>query len=126
MKTNVFNIAILMIFGALIAIGCSNIKYEGTYWGTMPCADCSGIDTEITLNDGKYTIKRTYLGVDNQEQSMFVESGSYTWNNETKILTFDNDPEQRYLVRNNTLLALDQDGKEVTGELSELYILKKK
>ena len=126
MGTKIFNIAWITIITALIFVGCNSTKYEGTYTGTMPCADCTGIDTEITINDGKYIIKRTYLGTENMEQNMFVESGSYTWNKETKILTFDNDPEQRYLLRDNTLVALDQDGKEVTGDLASLYILKKK
>lgn len=126
MGTKIFNIAWITIITALIFVGCNSTKYEGTYTGTMPCADCTGIDTEITINDGKYIIKRTYLGTENMEQNMFVESGSYTWSKDTKILTFDNDPEQQYLVRNNTLVALDQDGKEVTGDLASLYILKKK
>jgi len=126
MGTKIFNIAWITIITALIFVGCNSTKYEGTYTGTMPCADCSGIDTEITINDGKYIIKRTYLGTENMEQNMFVESGSYTWSKDTKILTFDNDPEQQYLVRDNTLVALDQDGKEVTGDLASLYILKKK
>jgi len=126
MGTKIFNIAWITIITALIFVGCNSTKYEGTYTGTMPCADCTGIDTEITINDGKYIIKRTYLGTENMEQNMFVESGSYTWNKETKVLTFDNDPEQRYLLRENTLVALDQDGKEVTGDLASLYILKKK
>ena len=126
MGTKIFNIAWITIITALIFVGCNSTKYEGTYTGTMPCADCTGIDTEITINDGKYIIKRTYLGTENMEQNMFIESGSYTWNKETKVLTFDNDPEQRYLLRDNTLVALDQDGKEVTGDLASLYILKKK
>lgn len=126
MKSKIFNIALLMALGVLIVIGCSSTKYEGTYTGIMPCADCSGIDTEITINDGKYIVKRTYLGTENMEQNMFVESGSYKWDGERSILTFDNDPEQQYLVRGNTLVALDQDGKEVTGDLADLYVLKKK
>lgn len=126
MKTNVFSIAGITIFTLLIFIGCNSAKYEGTYTGTMPCTDCEGIETEITINKGRYVIKRTYLETDNTEQNTFTQCGTYKWNEERSVLIFDNDPEQQYLVRENTLVALNQNGKEVTGDLADLYVLKRK
>lgn len=39
------------------------LDWNGTYKGTLPCADCEGIETELTLNlDGNYLYKATYLG----------------------------------------------------------------
>lgn len=126
MKTKIANLALIMVIGVLSLTSCNSAKYEGTYAGTMPCADCSGIETEITVKDGKYDITRVYLGVDNQAQSTFTENGIYKWDSQRNVLTFDNDPEQQYMFRNNTLVALDQDGREVTGDLAHLYVLKKK
>lgn len=40
----------------------------GTFVGTIPCADCQGINTELTLKSGdrstsgSFTMKQTYLG----------------------------------------------------------------
>ncbi len=35
--------------------------FAGVFSGTLPCADCPGIDTEITLNrDGTYTLHQVY------------------------------------------------------------------
>ena len=37
--------------------------FAGVFSGTLPCADCSGIDTTITLNrDGTYTVHESYQG----------------------------------------------------------------
>lgn len=37
--------------------------FAGVFTGTLPCADCPGIDTRITLNrDGTYTLDETYQG----------------------------------------------------------------
>ena len=40
----------------------------GTFAGTIPCADCKGISTELVLNEGvngsgrSFTLKQTYMG----------------------------------------------------------------
>ncbi|GAB3096366.1 copper resistance protein NlpE [Lysobacter terrae] len=37
--------------------------FAGVFTGTLPCADCPGIDTTVTLNrDGTYTVHDTYQG----------------------------------------------------------------
>ena len=37
-------------------------KIIGAYQGTLPCADCAGISTELTLNgDQTFALKETYL-----------------------------------------------------------------
>jgi len=99
-------------------------NYEGTYSGTLPCADCSGIRMEITLNGGNYKILSVYEGVD--ENNRFEESGTYTWDQDTNMITLDGDDTNKYLFDNNTLVALDMDGNRVTGELANMYILKKR
>lgn len=102
------------------------LDYEGTYTGTMPCADCEGIYTEITLRgDQTYKFKAVYQGVGNNEQNTFEESGRYTWNNSGNIITLNNNSDEQYQVGENVLIALDQSGNRITGELADLYILRK-
>lgn len=48
--------------------------YFGTYSGVLPCADCEGIETELTLtSDGRFNISRHYLGVEDDRR--FSASG---------------------------------------------------
>lgn len=51
-------------------------NYAGVFAGVLPCADCPGIETEVTLNpDHTYTIRRVYL--ERADGKAFTESG--TW-----------------------------------------------
>ena len=41
----------------------NSLDWEGTYRGILPCADCEGIETKITLSaNGTYEYKASYLG----------------------------------------------------------------
>ena len=47
---------------AVISFGCSKSGLSGTYEGTLPCADCPGLQTLITFNsDGTFYMEATYL-----------------------------------------------------------------
>ncbi len=105
----------------------TSLDYEGTYTGTMPCADCEGIYTELTLRgDQTYTLKTVYQGTGNNEQNTFEESGKYTWNNSGNIITLNNDSDEQYQVGENMLIALDQNGNRITDDLADMYILRKR
>ncbi len=127
MKARVLNIIMVIVMGVLTITACSQkAEYEGTYAGTMPCADCAGIYTEITLDNNNYTIKRVYQGKGDENANTFVDKGSYTWDKTNHVLTFDADPSSRYRVEDKTLIALDMNGNQVTGSLASMYILRKK
>lgn len=105
----------------------NSLDYAGTYVGTMPCADCSGIRTEITLNaDGTYSMVSVYEGKGNEGENTFRDSGRYTWNNAGSVITLNNDSTEQYQVGENQLIALDMHGEKITGELADMYILKKR
>ena len=128
MKSTFLNIILVMVVGLLTITSCNNSKkntaHEGTYIGTMPCADCSGIYTEITLSGNEYTIKRVYQG--KGDEAIFTDNGTYTWDQNKKILTLNGDASERYRVDDGTLIALDMDGNQITGDFADMYILKKK
>ncbi|MDH6313659.1 putative lipoprotein NlpE involved in copper resistance [Parabacteroides sp. PFB2-10] len=100
----------------------NSLDYEGTYTGTMPCADCSGIEVEITLTGDQYTRKRVYLG---KEDNTFEDSGAYRWNDSGNIIILNDDSRDQYQVGENSLIALDEKGERITGDLADLYILRK-
>ncbi len=103
----------------------NSLDILGTYKGVLPCADCEGIETEITLlNDETYTKKIKYLGKD---KKAFEEMGDYTWKEDgnTVILEGINSEPVEYLVTENSLMQLDMQGNKITGDLADKYILKK-
>ena len=55
------------------------------------------------------------------------EKGKYTWNaaGNTIILDGVKDAPNQYFVGENTLTQLDMEGNKITGDMADLYILKK-
>lgn len=102
-----------------------SLDWNGIYNGTMPCADCQGIETSLTLNkDGSYVLKTKYLG---KSDVVNEKTGKFTWNTAGSTITLDgisNAPNQ-FLVGENVLFQLDMSGKRITGDLAEKYQLKK-
>lgn len=100
-----------------------SLDYEGTYKGVFPAADCPGIETTLTLNPNKtFTLNSEYI----DRNLFFNESGNYTVKGNLLTLITGNGEREYYKVEENRLRKLDMDKKEVTGELAEHYILKKK
>ena len=49
----------------------NSLDWAGTYSGVLPCSDCRGVETYLTINtNNTYEIKRRYLtsGVDSIEE----------------------------------------------------------
>ena len=104
----------------------NSLDWQGTYKGVTPCADCEGIETEITLNDDlTYVIKTKYLG--KGDGKVFEEKGSFTWDKSgsTIILNDLKGSPNQYKVGENRLIQLDTKGKVITGALAEKYVLTK-
>ena len=103
----------------------NSLNWNGTYKGELPCADCEGIKTEITLyTDKTFLIKVNYLGKD---EKVLEEKGGFLWNSEGNTITLSglkNKPNQ-YFIAENILLQLDMSGNKITGNLADKYILLK-
>lgn len=102
----------------------NSVDWAGIYDGTIPCADCEGIKTMIELkDDGTFIMETEYLGKDGK----FSDKGMFTWfNNGSSVMLKGEGAETRLKVGENQLFHLDQDGNEITGELAEQYIYKKR
>ncbi|WP_224484052.1 copper resistance protein NlpE N-terminal domain-containing protein [Robertkochia aurantiaca] len=101
------------------------LDWAGTYHGTLPCADCEGIRTEIVLSDDGTFIKRNrYLGKSGEIEK---SEGSFQWNesNQKITLTIDGRNEESYFVGENVLFKLDSEGNRIEGDLASNYALKK-
>lgn len=105
----------------------TSLDWRGVYRGILPCADCEGIETEITLNaDLTYQTAEKYLG---KNEEAIKEKGTFIWDEAGSKITLENaEPNSttnQYLVGENMLFKLDADGNRIEGELKEKYQLKK-
>jgi hypothetical protein len=65
----------------------NSLDWAGTYEGVLPCADCAGTKTRLTLNrDGSYRLVTQAQGSQNAEKSV---SGFFTWQPSGNAITLD-------------------------------------
>ena len=105
----------------------TSLDWAGTYHGIVPCADCEGIETLLSIqNDLSYTLKTKYLG---KESQIFESAGTFSWNEQGGIIQLKDSKDATqstfYQVGENQLIQLDMKGKKITGELANNYSLKK-
>lgn len=101
----------------------SSLDWEGTYKGTLPCADCEGIERTITIKkDQTFIAKDNYLG---KKDGVFDSRGYIKWLDDGQKIQLSDDNGTMYFVGENTLTQLDRSGNKVTGELADFYVLKK-
>ncbi|WP_322970928.1 copper resistance protein NlpE [Faecalibacter sp. LW9] len=102
-----------------------SLDWNGTYHGTLPCADCEGIHTIVELHqDETFKLTQEYLNKNTKSE----ETGTFKWSadgGKIKIKTKDNG-EFNFIVGEDRLIILDQEGEKIAGNLAEHYILKKK
>lgn len=99
------------------------LDWAGIYAGTLPCADCEGIQTELALNDDNtFVIKQTYLG----KKETIEDKGTIMWHDGTIAHLKGKTVDMKLKVEENQLVFLDQDGKVIDGPLKDKYIFKKK
>ena len=104
----------------------NSLDWEGTYRGVLPCSDCTGIQSTITLKkDGTFVLKTKYLG---KSDSVFEDSGKFSWNEQGNVVTLTpalkGSPTQ-YFVGEGHLNQLDAKGTEASGARANRYILTK-
>jgi heat shock protein HslJ len=102
----------------------NSLDWEGVYQGVLPCADCDGIKTRITLkNDNSYNMITEYLG---KSDGGTYDSGLFIWDASGEVISIGSDEKKRqYKVSENILLHLDNDGNQITGDLADKYKLMK-
>lgn len=102
-----------------------SLDYHGTYTGILPCADCEGIQTKISLfEDGTYQLRQLYPGIG--KDRIFESDGKFDWiDSGSTIILLSEEPPNIYRVGENHLRKLDIEARLITGELADYYILHK-
>lgn len=104
----------------------NSLNINGVYKGVLPCADCDGIETEISLNpDESYEIKTRYLG---NSDEIFEDFGSYEWMEDGDRIFLENIDSKidYYLVTENKLTKLDENGGVIKSRNDKSYELIKR
>ncbi|XID74158.1 copper resistance protein NlpE [Alkanindiges sp. WGS2144] len=100
--------------------------WSGEYEGTLPCADCEGIKTQLEFHPNQaYELKEEYKGKGKDNE--FKVNGNFTVDSANpSMITLDQAGDNRkFRKEGNNLYALDSNGKKVEGALASHYILTK-
>jgi uncharacterized lipoprotein NlpE involved in copper resistance len=104
----------------------NSLDYAGTYKGVTPCADCDGIEVELTINqDSTFSLSNKYLG--KGDGKPFVKTGRYSWTADGSTIELEGitDGPSKFKVGENRVWMLDMQGNKVEGALADKYILTK-
>ena len=105
------------------AAGFDSKDFAGTFSGTLPCADCPGIDETLELNpDGSFTLTDVY-----RDRPSATHAISGSWNSEEKDTRVRLDPNSKgetdklfTITGRDALEALGSDGKPLPGPAQRL------
>lgn len=97
----------------------NSLDWAGTYEATLPCADCPGIKTTITITkEGSFTYVSEYL----ERDTKINNTGTIMWHDNGSVIHLKGkDIDSKLKVIENGLIALDQEGKEIDGPLKDHY-----
>jgi uncharacterized lipoprotein NlpE involved in copper resistance len=87
----------------------NSLDWAGTYEGVLPCSDCPGTKTRLTLNrDSSYRLVTQARGSQNAEKSV---SGVFTWQPSENAITLDErGGRQQFSVGEGRLTLLRPEG----------------
>lgn len=122
-------IVVLMVVGAFVIqkspfknlVPKSQVGVEAVYAGSLPCADCPGIDETLTLyTDKTYSDKNAY-----QERNTFTDTGVWTLKDNIYQLTdSQNQNKKYYQINGNKIDPLNPDTMEVISAPFNLSLTK--
>jgi uncharacterized lipoprotein NlpE involved in copper resistance len=104
----------------------NSLDWEGIYEGTIPCSDCDGIFTELTINnDDTFVMHSTKIKGDKKEKS--IQQGLYQWDESGSKITLDlTERKALFKVEENRLILLYEGGNKMPESGTTNYALLKK
>ena len=102
----------------------NSLDWAGVYTGTIPAADVDGINVSMKINkDNTYELTYDYI---DKPDSKITNTGSFTWNDTGDIINLGiAETPSYYKVAENKLIQLDMEGKQITGNFADMYVLNK-
>lgn len=97
------------------------LNLPAMYTGTLPCADCPGINYQLILEDDGFTEFSQYR---DRSPVKFEETGTWNINGDTLTLVGqENLILKRFLFDQDSLTLLDRNSQKITGNLADMYVL---
>jgi len=104
-----------------------SLDFRGVFYGYLPCNDCNGIKTTLSLKNNNNYLLVTQPARESSRE--FYEKGKYTWNdeNQTVVLTPNKESATRqyHIKDEGTLIQLNSDGAKMPSELADRYTLRR-
>ncbi len=101
----------------------NSLDWAGSYEATIPCADCEGIKTNITLKkDNTFAITSEYIN----KNTKIEDAGKIMWHDNGSVVHLTGkETNMKLKVGENRLIGLDQEGHEIDGPNAHLYVYNK-
>lgn len=100
-----------------------DLNLPAMYSGTLPCADCPGIDYQLILEENRFTEISHYQ---DRSAGNFEEKGTWKVNGDTlTLIGLEDLILKRFLVDESSLTLLDMNSQRVTGDLADMYVLER-
>lgn len=104
-----------------------NQKFRGVYYGYLPCGDCDGIKTTLSLKN-----KNNYLLVTQPARNPsreYFDKGKYIWDDKSRTVTLisrkDSDMQKYHIKDDATLIQLTTDDGAPININSDKYVLQR-
>ena len=102
-------------------------EFHGVFYGFLPCNDCNGIKTTLSLKQKNNYLLVTQPARDSSRE--YYEKGKYSWNDETQTVTLTpnkkSETRQYHIEDDGTLIQLSSGGARMTGDDAGRYILRR-
>ncbi len=100
------------------------LDWPGVYQGVLPCADCEGIKTTLTLHqNGGYKLEQVY----EKGKGSYIpqpETGQIEWDKTKPLIYLKSGSEQSiFFVGENKVIAYDTEGNPIVNGID--YSLRK-
>jgi len=90
-----------------------------SYYTILPCSNCEGVKTILTLNKDK-TYTKTMLKME-KEPTLTEKTGTFEVDESTIILKEENDKFSYFVPNKSSLLQLDEKRNKRVGVLAQIY-----
>ncbi|GAB6140018.1 hypothetical protein JCM14076_07470 [Methylosoma difficile] len=104
-----------------------NKDFHGVFYGYLPCADCNGIKTTLSLKQNNLYLLVTQYARDSSRE--LYEKGKYTWDDEKRVLVLtprkDGAIKQYRIDDEGTIVQLNSNGTPMPKDMEDEYTLKR-
>lgn len=98
-----------------------SLDYYGEYKGTIPAADCPGIEMTLVLNkDNTFTIHSSYI----DRKTVVDEAGTFSIEGNILTLKEKAGSTSYYKVQEGRVVMLNAEKQPAEGAMADAYVLK--